>query len=70
MSKVVIIGAGMGGLATALRLAHQGFEVTVCEKQPRPGGRSNVLLENGFRMDMGPTILVMKEAFEDEATCF
>lgn len=65
MNKVVIIGAGMGGLATALRLAHLGFEVTVCEKQSRPGGRSNVLSENGFRMDMGPTILVMKEAFED-----
>jgi phytoene desaturase len=65
MKKVVIIGAGMGGLATALRLAHQGFEVTVCEKQPLPGGRSNVLIENGFRMDMGPTILVMKGAFED-----
>lgn len=65
MSKVVIIGAGMGGLATALRLAHQGFEVTVCEKQNRPGGRSNLLSENGYRFDMGPTILVMKEAFED-----
>lgn len=65
MEKVVIIGAGMGGLATALRLAEQGFEVTICEKQARPGGRSNVLEENGFRMDMGPTILVMKEAFED-----
>jgi phytoene desaturase len=65
MSKVIVIGAGMGGLATALRLAQQGFEVTICEKQPRPGGRSNVLQEEGFRLDMGPTILVMKEAFED-----
>jgi phytoene desaturase len=65
MKKIVIIGAGMGGLATALRLAYQGFEVTILEKQSRPGGRSNVLLENGYRMDMGPTILVMKEAIED-----
>lgn len=65
MKQVVIIGSGMGGLAAALRLAHQGFEVTICEKQPRPGGRSNVLLEKGFRVDIGPTILVMKEAFED-----
>lgn len=65
MKEVVIIGAGMGGLATALRLAHQGFEVTVCEKQSRPGGRSNVLSENGYRLDMGPTILVMKEVFEE-----
>jgi phytoene desaturase len=65
MRKAVIIGAGMGGLATALRLAEQGFEVTICEKQARPGGRSSVLEENGFRLDMGPTILVMKDAFED-----
>jgi phytoene desaturase len=65
MRKVVIIGSGMGGLATALRLAHQGFEVTVCEKQSSPGGRSNVLSENGYRLDMGPTILVMKEIFEE-----
>jgi phytoene desaturase len=65
MKKVVIVGAGMGGLATAMRLAVQGFKVTICEKQTRPGGRSNLLEENGFRLDMGPTILVMKEAFED-----
>jgi phytoene dehydrogenase-like protein len=42
-----------------------GFEVTVLEKQARPGGRSNVLEQAGFRADMGPTILVMKAAFEE-----
>ena len=65
MSRAVIIGSGMGGLATALRLAHQGFEVKVFEKQHSPGGRSNLLAEEGYRFDMGPTILVMKEAFEE-----
>lgn len=65
MTSAVVIGAGMGGLATALRLASQGFQVTVLEKQPRPGGRSSVLQENGFRMDMGPTILVMKDVFDE-----
>lgn len=65
MNKVIIIGAGMGGLATALRLAHHGFQVTLLEKQSRPGGRSNLLAEKGFRADMGPTILVMKAAFEE-----
>lgn len=65
MSSAVIIGSGMGGLATALRLAYQGFEVQVFEKQPMPGGRSNLLAEEGYRFDMGPTILVMKDAFED-----
>ena len=65
MKSVIIIGAGMGGLAAALRLRHMGFTVTVIEKQQRPGGRSNVLQENGFRVDIGPTILVMKETFEE-----
>jgi phytoene desaturase len=65
MKSVIIIGAGMGGLAAAMRLQHMGFQVTVLEKQARPGGRSNVLQENGFRADMGPTILVMKQTFED-----
>src|SRR5512136_2819748 len=55
----------MGGLAAALRLRKLGFDVTVIEKQGRPGGRSNVLQEQGFRVDIGPTILVMKETFED-----
>jgi phytoene desaturase len=65
MTRIVVIGAGMGGLATALRLAQRGFQVTVVEKQPRPGGRSNLLQEAGFRADTGPTILVMKAAFEE-----
>jgi phytoene desaturase len=65
MKHVVIIGAGMGGLATALRLRYHGFEVTVLEKQSRPGGRSNVIQEDGYRVDTGPTILVMKDTFEE-----
>ncbi|HSF81392.1 MAG TPA: phytoene desaturase family protein [Anaerolineales bacterium] len=65
MRKAVIIGSGIGGLATSLRLAHRGFQVTVLEKLSRPGGRSNLLEENGFRADTGPTILVMKSTFEE-----
>jgi phytoene desaturase len=65
MPHAIIIGAGMGGLATALRLRHLGFVVTVLEKQAQPGGRSNVICENGFRVDIGPTILVMKDTFEE-----
>ena len=65
MKKVIVIGAGMGGLATALRLGHLGYRVTVLEKQSRPGGRSNVIEDSGFRVDIGPTILVMKDTFEE-----
>lgn len=65
MQQVVIIGAGLGGLATALRLRQQGFQVTLLEKNVRPGGRSNVIEEDGFRIDTGPTILVMKSTFEE-----
>lgn len=64
MKSVIIIGAGLGGLAAALRLRHLGFAVTVIEKQARPGGRSNVLQEGGFRVDIGPTILVMRQTFD------
>jgi phytoene desaturase len=65
MNRVIVIGAGLGGLAAALRLAHAGYDVTVLEKQSRPGGRSNLIEENGFRVDTGPTILVMKDTFEE-----
>jgi len=65
MKHGIVIGAGMGGLATALRLQHAGYQMTILEKQPTPGGRSNVLHEAGFRVDMGPTILVMKRVFEE-----
>lgn len=55
----------MGGLAAALRLRHMGFRVTILEKQSRHGGRSNVLEQQGFRADTGPTLMLMKETFED-----
>jgi phytoene desaturase len=63
--RVLIVGAGIGGLATALRLRRHGFQVTVVERQSRPGGRANVLHEAGFRVDTGPTILVMKDTFQE-----
>lgn len=63
--RIIIIGAGMGGLASALRLRHEGFEVLVLEKQARAGGRTSVIEENGFRVDVGPTILVMKNVFDE-----
>ncbi len=65
MRSVIVIGAGLGGLAAALRLRRAGFAVTLVEKRPRFGGRSYVLEEQGFRVDTGPTILVMKDQFDE-----
>jgi phytoene desaturase len=65
MKKVIIIGSGLGGLSAALRLRYAGFDVTIFEKQKRVGGRSNIIIENGFRVDTGPTILVMRNTFEE-----
>ncbi len=57
--RVVVIGAGLGGLAAACTLAARGHRVTVCERNPWLGGKAAVLSERGFRFDMGPTILTI-----------
>ena len=63
--RVIVIGAGMGGLAAAMRLSHRGFATTVLEKNDTVGGRSAVFEQNGYRIDTGPTILVMLSYLED-----
>ncbi|WP_342378676.1 phytoene desaturase family protein [Myxococcus stipitatus] len=63
--RVVVVGAGVGGLAAAARLAHQGFEVQVVEKTGAPGGRCGRLRVDGFTWDLGPTIVLMPEVFEE-----
>ncbi len=65
MSSVIVIGAGIGGLATAARLARIGYKVTLLEKNSRPGGRVSVLEEEGFRFDTGPTLFLMPEIFAE-----
>lgn len=59
MKKAVIIGSGLGGLSTALRLSHKGYDVTILEKHSTPGGRLNVIEQDGFRFDMGPSFMSM-----------
>jgi phytoene desaturase len=59
----LIIGAGMGGIATAARLAHNGYDVTVIEKNDKPGGRCNQIIQDGHRFDVGPTLFLMPEVF-------
>ena len=63
-SSVIVIGAGVAGLATAGLLARDGYDVTVFEKEPRIGGRAGVLEDQGFRWDMGPSWWLMPGAFE------
>jgi phytoene desaturase len=60
MTKTVgVIGAGIGGLALAIRLANQGFKVTIFEKNSYPGGKLSELTMNGFRFDKGPSLFTM-----------
>src|SRR5207244_8423795 len=67
--EVVIVGAGLGGLAAALRLAAAGRRVTVCEREPVPGGRAGVLADSGYLFDTGPTVLTMPELIADTLAC-
>ena len=64
MSRVVVVGAGVAGLATAGLLARDGHEVTVLEKNHRVGGRAGVLETGGFRFDTGPSWYLMPEVFD------
>jgi phytoene desaturase len=61
----LIIGAGIGGIATAARLAKHGYDVTVLEKESTPGGRANQILRDGHRFDIGPTLFLMPEIWEE-----
>jgi len=68
MTSVIVIGAGIGGLATAGRLARQGYQVSVFEKNAHPGGRVSFLEKDGYRFDAGPTLFLMPEVFAETYT--
>lgn len=63
--KIVVVGAGIGGLAAALRLASAGRDVTVIEAQATPGGKMRTLPSPAGPVDAGPTVLTLRAVFDD-----
>jgi phytoene dehydrogenase-like protein len=65
VARIVVVGAGVGGLASAARLAAAGHVVTVCEQASRVGGKLGWYARDGFSFDTGPSLLTMPEVFEE-----
>jgi 1-hydroxycarotenoid 3,4-desaturase len=65
VARVVVIGAGVGGLCGATRLALSGHDVTLVEKEAQPGGKLRQLAVGAFKIDSGPTVLTMRSVFEE-----
>ncbi len=63
--RVVIIGAGVGGLVAAIELAARGVEVELCERAPAPGGKMRQVTVGDARLDAGPTVFTMRWVFEE-----
>jgi phytoene desaturase len=63
--KIVVVGAGLSGLAAALHLSGRGREVTVLERDPGPGGRAGRVERKGYLLDTGPTVLTMPSILRD-----
>ncbi len=61
--KIIVIGAGIGGIAAAARLARAGYTVTVLEKNDQPGGRCDRMTVDGYTFDTGSTIFLMPELY-------
>lgn len=65
MSRIAVVGAGVGGLAVGARLARVGHAVTIFEQSPTVGGKLGLLEVEGFRFDTGPSILTMPDVFRE-----
>lgn len=64
-NTAVIIGAGIGGITTAVYLAKNGYKVSVYEKNSSPGGRCGQLIRDGHRFDLGATMMMMPGIYHE-----
>ena len=64
--SVIVIGAGIGGITAATHLARSGLQVTVLEKNARPGGRCDRLSRQGHHFDTGPTLFLLPHLYDAE----
>src|SRR6056297_643783 len=64
-STAIVVGAGLGGLAAAMRLGAKGYAVTVLDRLDRPGGRGSAIHAGGHRFDLGPTIITVPQVFRE-----
>ncbi|MCW2547103.1 MAG: phytoene desaturase, partial [Mycobacterium sp.] len=65
MARIVVIGAGVGGLAAATRLQSLGHQVTVCEQSGSVGGKLGTYSRDGYRFDTGPSLLTLPAVFAE-----
>ncbi len=63
--RAAIIGSGIGGLATSIRLAAKGYKVSVFEQASQPGGKISQIRHDGFRFDRGPSLLTMPHLVDE-----
>jgi phytoene desaturase len=64
-NAAIVIGAGLGGLAAAMRLGAKGYAVTVLDRLDSPGGRGSSITQDGHRFDLGPTIITVPQVYEN-----
>ena len=67
MKKALVVGTGLGGITTAIRLSSLGYEVEMLEKFHQPGGRLNQMKKDGFTWDLGPSFFSMSFEFDEFA---
>lgn len=66
MNKTIsVIGSGVAGLASAIRLQTEGYQVTIYEKEKLPGGKMNQIKKDGYTFDLGPSIVMMPEIYRE-----